>query len=312
MMQPTESYLKVPYDLRPAKQVERRMMIETFQTLSHLGFPISEYQYTGFGSIYFVDFVLFHKLLGISRMVSVEFDDKIRKRVKFNQPFRCVDIRLGRISDQIPKLSRRRKHILWLDYDSVLLNEHLQDLWLAAAHLSRQSVVIVTVDVEPPVKGGSPEHWRSYFREEAGQYLGTFTSIQDFAQSNLVRINAAVLVRALISGLAPRGLEYIPLFSFSYADGHEMITVGGMLGTSEDRQALAARPIKRLEYLRMRIEDEPYRITVPRLTRKERLHLDKAMPAGGSWHLKEFELPAELLEAYQRIYRYLPTYAELA
>ena len=45
----------------PAKQVERRMMIELLQLLSQVGFSINTYQYTGMGSVYYVDFVLFHK-----------------------------------------------------------------------------------------------------------------------------------------------------------------------------------------------------------------------------------------------------------
>ena len=50
-----QSCLKVQYELRSAKQVERRMLIDALQTLSASGFDISQYQYTGFGSVYFVD-----------------------------------------------------------------------------------------------------------------------------------------------------------------------------------------------------------------------------------------------------------------
>src|SRR5438552_12781248 len=106
-MRPTESYSKVFYDVRPAKQVERRMLVESFQVLSHLGYRIHDYQYTGLGSIYFVDFIMFHKFLGIQRMLSVEHDEQIRKRVTFNQPFRCVRVKLADIADEIPSLSDR-------------------------------------------------------------------------------------------------------------------------------------------------------------------------------------------------------------
>ena len=50
-----ESWRKVPYDLRPAKQAERRMLVDAFMILSQAGFPIRDYQYTGMGSVYFVD-----------------------------------------------------------------------------------------------------------------------------------------------------------------------------------------------------------------------------------------------------------------
>jgi hypothetical protein len=310
MMETTHSYLRVPYDLRPAKQVERRMFIEALQYLSTMGYPIKSYQYTGFGSVYFVDFIMFHKLLGICKMWSVEYDDKIRKRVKFNQPFRCVDVKLGPIADFIPLLPRRAKHLLWLDYDSSVTDEHLQDLWMAAASLPCGSLLLVTVDAEPPVKPGGPAEWRDYFREEAARFLGTHNRPEDFVESRLISIARDVLSNAIDSGLVGRGLEYIPLFSFSYADGHEMLTIGGMIGTQMDRDKVQALGTQ-LDYIRPDRKAEPYRIHVPRLTQKERLYLDKAMPARTRWELKEFELPTELVAAYKRLYRYLPHYGEL-
>ena len=56
------------------------------------------------GSIYFVDFVLMHRLLGISRMLSVEYDRDIEKRVKFNRPFESVDVKIDAIGNVIPTL----------------------------------------------------------------------------------------------------------------------------------------------------------------------------------------------------------------
>src|SRR6266446_7237227 len=145
----TESYLKVHYELRPAKQVERRMLIDAFQLLAQSGFSIRDYQYTGMGSIYFVDFTLMHRLLGINRMLSVEHSTSIRKRVAFNRPFAWVDTKIGPIGDVIPSLSKDRQHILWLDYDGIIQNTHLQDVSVAATFLSVGSLLLVTVDIEP-------------------------------------------------------------------------------------------------------------------------------------------------------------------
>jgi len=309
--EPTESYLKVPYDLRPAKQIERRMLVETFQALAAIGVPISGYQYTGFGSVYFFDFVVFHKLLGINRMLSVEIDQKIRKRVQFNKPFRNVEIKIGDITDEIPRLSADRNHILWLDYDEILNKDQLEDVWLAAAKLSRGSVLLVTVDAEPPVKDAGPKKWRDYFRTEAGKYLGTRNSLGDFAQSKLIRINQEIVSRVVRSGLASRDIDYIPLFSFSYADGHEMLTMGGMLGAEQEKAQCAHPIMKRLPYLRFSEDDNPQRIIIPRLTRKERIYLDKEMPCPDGWNPKHFELPQEYVDAYRETYRFFPNYAEL-
>ncbi len=253
---------------------------------------------------------MFHKFLGIRRMLSVEHDDKIRKRVVFNQPFRCVKVKRADIADEIPFLSDRRRHIVWLDYDSIMTREHLQHLWLAAAKLSRHSFVLITVDVEPPVKDGTPRKWRDYFRDQAQQYLSNL-GLRDFGESNLSNVNRGILTRAFDSGIAARELKYIPIWAFSYADGHEMLTVGGMIGNDQDEEDLRNSALAKLDYVRFNRDDDIFKITVPRLTRKERLYLDKAMPATKSWRPKHFELREDWLEAYRLIYRYFPSYAEL-
>src|SRR5689334_16559424 len=99
MIVPTESYLKVAYDLRPAKQVERRMLLDCLQRLARVGFDLPDYQYTGFGSIHFVDFVMLHKLLGMRNLLSVEYSAAIEKRVEFNKPFGLINIEMKSISD---------------------------------------------------------------------------------------------------------------------------------------------------------------------------------------------------------------------
>jgi uncharacterized membrane protein len=66
------------------------MLVHAFQCLMEAGFPIADYQYTGLGSIYFIDFILFHRYLGIDKFLSVEVADDIRRRVRFNRPYKCV------------------------------------------------------------------------------------------------------------------------------------------------------------------------------------------------------------------------------
>jgi hypothetical protein len=164
MKNPTESYLKVHYELRPAKQVERRMLVDAFQKLILSGFPIQDYQYTGMGSIYFIDFVLFHRLIGIKKLMSVEYSKSIAKRVDFNRPFKCVDVAIEPIGNVIPRLSKDLRHILWLDYDDTLCGSHLADIATAGTFLSVGSILLITVDTEPPTNEDEPEKWRDYFR----------------------------------------------------------------------------------------------------------------------------------------------------
>src|SRR5688572_12025690 len=98
MSTPTDSFKRVHYELRPAKQVERRMIIDALRLMSLSGFPIDDYQYTGMGSIFFVDFILFHKFLGISDMVNAEHS-AIPNRVTFNQPYDFIRTKFAPIGD---------------------------------------------------------------------------------------------------------------------------------------------------------------------------------------------------------------------
>lgn len=311
MTEPTQSYLKVPYDLRPAKQVERRMMFDALQILSRSGFDIGEYQYTGFGSIFFVDFVLFHRYLGVTKLLNVEHDARIEKRVRFNKPFDLIELELKSAAEVIPGLSRDRRHILWLDYDDYVRDWMFADIATALDQLSVGSILLVTIDVEPPVRPGSPREWEEYFRREAAAYIPFEWVTEDFGREKLADIGRVLLKRAIESALAYRDdVRFLPLFSFLYADGHLMYTVGGMLGGKREARQLRQAAFETAPYIRQSLDTAPFRIMVPNLTRKERLYLDARMPAPEGWLPEEFELDRAEVDAYRQIYRFYPTYVE--
>jgi Putative O-methyltransferase len=312
MSEPTRSYLKVQYELRPAKQVERRMLIDSLQMLMEAGFQIRSYKYTGMGSVYFIDFMLFHRLLGIRDMLSVEYDRNIAKRVEFNRPFESVDTEIAPIGQVIPKLSKDLKHLVWLDYDGVLRSSHLQDIATATTYLSVGSILLITVDIEPPTDEDSPEQWRQHFVNEALDFFDPSLQVKDFAKSKLPKRNIELVAKAIHAGLAGRrDAEFIPMFNFVYKDGNQMLTMGGMVGTSVEKRRVRTSALADSPYFRGDFETEPCVITVPRLTRKERQYLDGFMPCKDLWTPDDFELSWEMVSAYRDIYRYCPNYAEM-
>jgi hypothetical protein len=288
------------------------MFIDALQRLSLAGFDIGDYQYTGFGSIFFVDFILFHKLLGLKRLLSVEYSAKIEKRVRFNRPFKQIDIEIKSITDVIPTLSADRKHLLWLDYDDVLQESQIADIVLAGTYLTAGSLLLVTVDAEPP--GGDsdgPHQWKQHFERQAGDFLGSKTQLIDFTASNLLAVNIEVLGRAISYGLGGREAKFMPLFNFVYRDGHKMLTIGGMIVTESEKRKLEASTLNLTSYYRRDLSAPPYEIRVPNLTRKERMFLDPHMPCDDEWTTEEFELDPGSIQDYREVYRFLPAYAEL-
>ena len=124
--------------------------------------------------------------------------------------------------------------VLWLDYDHVLSEDVVDTVVLASSHLSCGSLLLATVDVEPPgLPGEGPDEWRVHYLNEARRFLGPTPETAAFAKSNLPSLNASILNKAIAEGLIGRaGVRFCPLFHFLYADGHEMLSVGGMIASA--------------------------------------------------------------------------------
>lgn len=305
----TPSFEKVHYELRPAKQVERRMFLHAFQKLMGMGFHINDYHYTGLGSIYFIDYILFHKYLGIESLKSVENKRSAANRVRFNKPFDLIDVQIGDIADEISNLSQDRKHILWLDYDTILDRSILDAICLSMIKLPAGSIFLLTVDVEPGDVG--PKAWKAHFEEQAEQYLWAGRKITEFAKPKLTGVNISVIENAIRSGIVGRAnVMFQPLFNFVYADGHRMLTLGGMICDQTNRRQISAFNKTVLPFIRNNFRDKPFEINVPLITRKERLFLDSAMPCEASWRPSEFEMKSKDIKSYKDIYRYYPSYSE--
>jgi hypothetical protein len=317
----------VQYDVRPAKQVERRMIVDALQRLQPAGFSITDYQYTGFGAIYFVDFILFHKLLGMSNLLSLEKATGLTSRIEFNRPFKCVDVKMESASSAIPNLSRDRRHILWLDYDGVIHKEFLSDIRSAITVLPAGSILLVTVDVEPPedhdymdvdpnfdsskeVMG--PKQWKEYFEYHASTYLELGLGESDFGKAELHVRTAEILKAAFTRSIVSRDpMRFLPMFNFIYRDSHWMLTMGGMIAGPQERRQLLSSTLRDTEYYRDDFDAPPFEIAVPRLTRKERIYLDREMPCADGWAPKDFDLDPDELRKYRGIYRFLPAFAEI-
>lgn len=306
------SAYKVPYEIRSAKQVERHMMMDVFERLSRASFPIGDYQYTGFGALTFVDFIMFHRFLGLKKLVSVEYDASLKSRVEYNRPFGCVEIEIDLISNVIPKLDRDTRHILWLDYDYPIDKSIAADFSNGLSILPTSSILIVTVDVEPPDPDAGPKEWRETYEEEVGHYLRAGLSDTDFAQSVLPRRNIEAIQNIIGEAMAVRaGVVFEVLFSFLYSDGHQMLTIGGVIAGEAERRQIAAADLEHAKYARRSLDAAPYEINVPMLTRKERNYLDKFMPCEDTWRPRAFKLSKDDVLNYRDIYRFFPSYAEL-
>lgn len=310
-----KSFEKFNYLLRPSKQVERKLLIETMHHLSASGYPIYNYTYLGLGSIYYADFLLFHKYLYIKKMTCVE-SSEIPKRMRFNKPFNFIKLQMKPISEVISQLGPKTRYLVWLDYDTPLSLAKLADLDGFSQILAPGSVLLITVDAETrhlieaedgPEDKTEPGLLR-FLNDNFGHLL-----IEDIKESNLSKNDFPHLLSKIIraqvdkSFLARPSLKFHQLLNFVYADGAQMITVGGVVDRIEAAGELEKSGIfKALEYTSQ--ADELVRISVPPLTIREKQWIDSKLNKGLSG--ERLDIDDALLATYVKYYRDYPTYYE--
>jgi hypothetical protein len=311
------SYEKFNYLLRPSKQVERKLFIETLHRLRVAGYPIYEYTYLGLGSVFYADFILFHKYLYIDKMICAE-RDKIRKRMEFNKPFGFVKLVMKPVSDLVAALERDVRYLVWLDYDTPLAPETLQDVDGFIQVLAPGSILLITVEAEPRIEiegfadlSAEKRDRRvlEFYREEFQPLLLKPIVGSDISKKDLPVLISRILRSQISNSLISRTkMDFHQLFNFLYADGRQMLTLGGIVDVPSAATRLKKGGVFDLEYIRRKEFSET--ISVPPLTTREKGWIDKNLLSAAGFPGKDLGLDASLLKNYAKFYKYYPTYYE--
>jgi hypothetical protein len=307
-----ESFEKIDYRVRPAKCVERKLLVEALRCLERIA-PISDWTYVGFGSVYFSDFILFRKALGIVDMYSIEKSKRNKDRFIYNKPYGYVGMLWGTAAQRLPDIDWSKRTITWLDYDRPLKGEVLADLAKVATSAAEGSVLLATVDVDPK---RLTDVWLSELRGELGPGRVPRTLIADNLKGPRGPAIAWKLIdRAIRSAMRTRNLtnapdvvEYRQLFHFVYDDSSRMLTVGGILLGQADFGPFRSSGMPDLWFVRP--AESPLDIVVQKLTIKEMKALDRCLPLGPHSEGPPPSLPVGADEQYARIHRYFPTFVE--
>lgn len=311
----------INYLLRANKNVARKLFVEMLRRLGTT-LNIQEHRYIGLGGLWFADFTLVHRELGLTDLTSIEMRQP--QRASFNRPFECVTVEPGLSSSVLPKLDLgERPSIMWLDYDTDLSGPALDDIGTVTSEVAASSICLVTVqaDIRQVKYQRGPDDERLTRLEALEQYAGDLTRFslkeEDITRSAFPGLVSEVLINAFRHGLteAGRNLRFQLLVNTAYADGPPMVTVGGLL--YDDTMS----PIEFDEHGAFPFwppSADPGWIEVPNLTVREKAALDQLMP-GDAVPTTEvvrnelgFELSQEKLAAYHRFYRQYPTFTEYA
>jgi hypothetical protein len=319
--------------MRPAKSIERKMLAESFRRL-HPFQRINEYRYIGFGSIYFGDFQVIHRELGIDDMISIEKDAYARECFEFNKPYRSILLNFGVSGQILPTLDWTKRSIIWLDYDGKLDLDSLADIGTVSARSVSGTALVVSVNAHPEPyprdqeraaferQTGKPFSIAEYQLSKLSDYIGP--KIPPGTQGNDLRGHgvATVFHRTILNEIdeqlsrrnamleAGDKMLWKQIGYFLYQDGALMLTVALVFFKASDLSVFEACAFEKLPFLHS--GNEPYQIRVPCLTNKEIRYLNEQLPfLTATTLLKGPGIPAQDLKAYSELYRYFPSFHEI-
>lgn len=320
------SFEKINYSLRPAKSVERKIIMKFCSHLRPFD-SVENYHYIGFGSIYYSDFILFHKNLNISKMSSIEFE-RNESRARFNLPYKCIQLYSGESNRKLPTLIKEdEKSILWLDYDSPLSNKALDDIQTFVSKCTSGSKLLITInanaDKNDCLHGDTQELYKFRIEKLKERILDTkiphISKHLELNQKYLHILYRKIIINEIEETINKRNkavldnekIIYEQILHFTYEDGAKMQTLGFVLFKKSDETNYNNCAFDTLEAFRN--GEDSYHINVPKLTSTEIKDLNKMLPSTNNQIQFDEIDNSEFIEAaneYAKIYRYFPNFSE--
>jgi hypothetical protein len=317
----------IPYHLRQNKAIERNLFIDLLQRVGRAK-NISDYTYVGFGGPFLEDFKHIHSALRIKRMISIEMDDDVFARQKFNQPISCVKLLRTTASEFLFEHNFDDQSVVWFDYARPAdLGEQLNETRTLIEKLPHGSVFKITVNANPQTLGSPKdqqplhEYRRDRIIARIGDYAPPEVAEEDVYPSNYPSLLMSAIFSAARQGVRGSPEHHVqPLASFVYSDGQQMLTVTGMVLRADERERFLEQT--RLEHWPFSDLDgkTPRSISVPSFSVKERLHVESLLPEANAndiisdlkYSIDEDKGAAkELIENFVEFYRLYPWYSRV-
>lgn len=309
------SYRKINYAIRPAKNIQRKMIAEICACLRPFR-RINSYRYIGFGSTFFSDFILFHRRFGFNNMISIEKEVADKDRFEFNKPLGGIRMHYGESSDIISRLEWRDiPTIVWLDYDTQIDVAKIEDIEYIVANVCAGSLIIITLRAVSRDISDSPNTTKRFAKlnERLASKLPHDINPIDTTESRFPKTLRRIINENVLRVLAERNaalspenhLQFRQLMFFVYDDGTRMATIGGLIVEQGQSPIFDNCDFRSLEFYNE--GDTPYEIRAPNLTFYEQRYLDSQIPDGS---LTLPGVPAEDVSDYVKVYRHFPKFVE--
>ncbi len=313
------SFDVVNYSLRPSKSIQRQIIFDGINTLTpRLDLNLSQFIYIGLGSIWFTDFVMAHKLLGIKNMISMEEDCIGYKRACFNTPYATVSVQKGSSYTILPTLFddediSRYPWLIWLDYDSEFGEELRDDTRAVIERAPDNTLFLITFNGNDYKYGKPkerPERLQQLFEDVVPDNLSKQCCKNTRMQKTLADF-AIDFMQSVAANSRRRG-GLVPAFRVIYKDSAAMVTVGGFLASSLQLADKAQEIVKEADW-KCRPKET---IVAPHLTIREAVTLQSNLPntEGLSRKIVQslgFDLEDNQIKIYEKYYREYPSFAQI-
>lgn len=319
---PFQPHEKINFNLRPNKRIERKLVAEALNCIYRYD-NVRQFAYIGMGSYYFADFVLFHRMFGIDKMVSIESDSDNSDRFIFNKPFDCIKMEFGLTHDVLPRIQAFEEApvICWLDYYSRLNSLILGDVDTFLRRAKIGSALIITLSGTPVGQKRAAELDTFFQHMPNSDALNTVANKQRISQKDGLREFMLDQIEMRIEDyLATRNVtEKTPLkakriIHMAYKDAAPMVTYGWLLLDNTREQKLLENPgvldAPGISLAQQKFID----ITTPALTFREINHLKALLPhsvKSANFEDEARPIKKEDAEQFARFYRYFPSFADV-
>lgn len=310
------SFNLVNYSLRPSKSIQRQVVFDGIRRLQ-TDLDLERMIYVGFGSIWFTDFVMAHKLAGVRDMISIEGNEVGYRRALFNAPFATVTVKQGYSGAVLPGMFadpalRNRPWLIWLDYDYELNEDVREDLRSVIENAPANSILLCTVNGLDRKYGQAQERadrLRDLLGDVVPDDLEKDACKGDRMQETLASLTLDYMTSAAAEMARPGG--FVPAFRIIYQDGAPMVTVGGIL-PAKGAARVAGDTVRRAQWPCQ----PPAPIKAPLLTMREAAVLQAQLPRDDRLtrtRVQElgFDLEDHELEAFETYYRQYPAFAQI-
>lgn len=307
------SYRLVNFRLRPAKAVERKMIVEACGRMRAFANMLG-FRYVGLGSPFFNDFILLHRRYGMENLICIEREVQHEDRFLFNKPFDCIDMQWGDSFDVLPTLQWTGiPTIVWMDYDDRINETMFADLRTIFSQMETGSLALFTIQATGNSFGNGEQSAFEEFQEQMKDFVPINTTETDMRgkafQKLIWRMVDNEIGRILDQRNAAMPTQnrvlYRQIFNVLYQDDVRMTTIGGVIYRADQRQRFETCEFDDFDFLRC--GNDTLEIRVPPLTHREQWKLDGRLPSGQP---QLGLLAPRDISDYSKLYRYYPAFVE--